>query len=271
MRAFHRRRPVLVYFLLTFAISWTGALAVAAPTLVRGEQPSKYAGILMFPVMILGPCLAGIVLTYILDGASAVRRLFSRMWPGHAAPNWYMAVALPPILIWGVLSGMSRLVSPQFTPSLFWQGVFFGLPAGFIEEIGWSGFALPRMIQGHRLLPESALLGFLWGLWHMPVIDYLGTATPHGRYLLLFFVAFIAALTGLRVIIAALYASTGSLLLAQLVHASSTGALVAFSPAGITPAGEAYWYLGYAAALWIVVIFAVLSFRQRLTGMSPHS
>jgi len=251
-----------VYFLLTFVISWTGALAVAAPALVRGEQPSKDAGILMFPLMILGPCISGIALTYFLNGSAAVRKLFSRMRPNQAAPIWYLALAVPPILILTVLSLLSRLVSPQFTPGLFWQGVFFGLPAGFIEEIGWSGFALPHMIQGHKLLPQSALLGFLWGLWHMPVIDYLGTATPHGPYLLPFFTAFIAAMMGLRVIIAGLYAGTGSLLLAQLTHASSTGALVAFSPARVTAGGEAYWYLGYAAALWIVVIFAALRFRH---------
>ncbi|HKE25755.1 MAG TPA: CPBP family glutamic-type intramembrane protease, partial [Bryobacteraceae bacterium] len=115
------------------------------------------------------------------------------MRPSQPAPIWYLALAIPPILIWSVLSVLSRLVSPQFTPGLFWQGVFFGLPAGLIEEIGWSGFALPHMIQGHKFLPQSALLGLLWGLWHMPVIDYLGTATPHGPYLLPFFTAFIAA------------------------------------------------------------------------------
>jgi len=74
-----------MYFLLTFIISWTGALAVAAAPLVRGEQVSKDAGILMFPAMILGPCLSGIVMTHILDGPTAVRRLFSRMRPTHLA------------------------------------------------------------------------------------------------------------------------------------------------------------------------------------------
>ncbi|HKE22956.1 MAG TPA: hypothetical protein VKB88_11245, partial [Bryobacteraceae bacterium] len=79
-----------------------------------------------------------------------------------------------------------------------------------------------------------------------------------------------AALMGLRVIIAGLYCSTGSLLVAQLVHASSTGALVALSPPSVTARGEACWYIGYAAALWIVVNAALSRFR-RAGSFVPHT
>jgi membrane protease YdiL (CAAX protease family) len=139
---------------------------------------------------------------------------------------------------------MSKFISPRFAPNLFWQGVFFGLPAGFLEEIGWTGFALPHMVHGHRLFSQSVLLGLLWGLWHLPAIDYLGAATPHGSYLFPFLLAFTLAMTALRVLIAWVFAKTGSLLLAQLIHATSTGALVVLSPSDVTAAAEALWYLG---------------------------
>ncbi len=235
---------------------------VAAPALIRGETLTKKGGILLFPVMILGPAVSGIVLTYIVDGTGSMRRLFSRMSPSRFVPIWYVAILVPPFLIWGVLFWMSRFVSPHFSPNLFWPGVFFGVPAGFIEEVGWTGFALPHMIQGRRVFPQSILLGLLWGLWHAPAIDYLGAATPHGSYLFPFFLAFTAALTGLRVLIGWLYVKTGSVLLAQLAHVSSTGSLVAFSPPGVTAGEEALWYLGYAAALWSFVI--VLRYRHEV-------
>ena len=54
-------------------------------------------------------------------------------------------------------------------------------------------------------------------------------------------------------LIAWAYGHTGSLLVAQLLHASSTGFLVLFSPLTVTPGQEALWYAGYALALWAAV------------------
>jgi hypothetical protein len=134
-----RKRPltqygVLIYFVLTFALSWSSALIVLGPALTRGETLSKQEGVLLFPIMILWPCICGIAMTYLLDGASAVRDLFSRMLPSRPGPNWYLALAGPPLLIYIVPFSMSRFVSQQFGPNLFWQGIFFGLPPVGIEN-----------------------------------------------------------------------------------------------------------------------------------------
>jgi uncharacterized protein len=55
VRTFFRRHSVTGYFALTFLISWSGALAVAATSLVRGGVISKTTGLIIFPVMLLGP------------------------------------------------------------------------------------------------------------------------------------------------------------------------------------------------------------------------
>jgi uncharacterized protein len=59
-------------------------------------------------------------------------------------------------------------------------------------------------------------------------------------------------MTAMRVLIAWLYVNTKSVLLAQLMHVSSTGTLVIFSPA-VSAAQEAIWYALYGCVLWGVV------------------
>lgn len=260
-----QRHPVVSYFVLTFSISWLGALCVAAPHLLRHEPVPKLAGILMFPAMLLGPLVSSLALTSSIDGRVGIRELFRRMRPWTGAPVWYAALFIPPLLIYLVLLTLRDFVSPIFTPGLFWMGICFGIPAGIVEEIGWMGFAFPRMARTYGALVGAVILGLLWSLWHYPVIDYLGTATPHGAYKLRYFLAFACAMTAVRVIIAWLYTNTKSLFLAQLLHISSTGSLVIFSPARVNAVQETFWYFAYAFLLWLVVGLIAARWGRNLT------
>jgi len=109
----------------------------------------------------------------------------------------------------------------------------------------------------------------------LPVVDFLGTASPHGSYLLRYFLAFIAVMTAMRVLIAWLYANTKSVFLAQLMHVSSTGSLVALSPSVVTAREEVTWYGIYAGMLWVVVALVVAKTGVRLkvqrTASAPAS
>jgi membrane protease YdiL (CAAX protease family) len=268
--SFVARHPVAAYFLLTFAVSWLGAFAVAAPHLLRGEAIPKFAGLMMFPAMLLGPSVVGIVLTGLVDGSNGLRDLFARMRRIRFPARWYAALLIPPALVLTVLFCMKTFVSPDFAPNRFWIGISFGLVAGFFEEIGWMGYVFPKMRRKENAMAPAILLGLLWGAWHIPVIDYLGTSTPHGAYWLPFFLAFTAAMTAMRVLIAWTYANTKSVVLAQLFHASSTGSLVIFSPPRVTAAQESLWYAIYAAALWLVVALIATTFGKRLTLQSAE-
>lgn len=263
--SFLARHPAAAYFLLTFTVSWLGAFAVAAPHLLRGEAIPKFAGLMMFPAMLLGPGLVGIVLTWFVDGSNGLRDLFARMCRVAIPVRWYAALLIPPALVLTVLSCMKTFVSADFASNRFWIGIAFGFVAGFFEEIGWMGFAFPKMRRIENALAPAVLLGLLWGAWHIPVIDYLGTSTPHGAYWLPFFLAFTAAMTAMRVLIAWTYANTKSVALAQLLHASSTGSLVIFSPPHVTAAQESLWYAIYAASLWLLVASVVAIYGKRLT------
>lgn len=219
----------------------------------------------MFPVMLLGPAVSGILLTRVVDGSAGLRDLFSRMRRIRVGARWYVTLLIPPALILIVLLCLKALVSPEYAPNRFFAGVSFGIVAGFFEEIGWMGYAFPKMARTGNALGAAILLGILWGTWHIPVIDYLGAATPHGAYWLEYFLAFTAAMIGMRVLIAWIYTNTKSVALAQLMHASSTGSLVVFTPGGVTARQETMWYAVYAAALWLTVALVAARYRQELT------
>lgn len=262
------RRPVVSYFALTFSISWLGTLAVAAPHLLRHEALPQLTGILMFPAMLLGPSIAGVVLTRIIDGKSGLRDLGSRLIRAKILARWYAPLLIPPILILSVLFCLKTFALPIYAPNFFLIGFLFGIPAGFLEEIGWMGYAFPKMRSRENALAPAILLGLLWGTWHLPVINYLGTATPHGAYWFPFFLAFTAAMTAMRVLICWIYANTKSVLLTQFMHVSSTSSLVIFSAPRASARQEVIWYGMYALALWLVVALVVRKFGKRLTSQS---
>jgi membrane protease YdiL (CAAX protease family) len=145
----------------------------------------------------------------------------------------YAALLIPPIRVLLTLTALEHIWSPAFAPGFFPIGITFGLVAGFFEEIGWTGYAYPRLWQRFGAQRGALLLGFLWGVWHLPVVDSLGVASPHGPAWPVFFAAFVF-LVAVRLLICWLYVKTGSVLLAQLVHASSTGFLVVLSAPHVT-------------------------------------
>ena len=251
---FPRRYPVATYFLLTFLLSWLGAFLVATLSLARGHgiSVSKTAGILLFPAMLLGPPTSGVLLTGITNGRAGLRSLFERLQKWRAAPQWYALLLLPPVLVLLVLSCFKLAVSPAFSPNHFYLGILFGLPAGIFEELGWMGYAYPKMIVRWSPLRSATVLGLLWSLWHLPAINFLGASAPHGAFWFPFFLAFTLAMTAMRVLICWQYSNTHSVLLAQFMHLSSTATLVIFSPR-VSPAQEVMWYTVYGAILWTTV------------------
>ena len=259
---FIKRYPVRSYFFLAFAISWGGSLAVLGSKFFQGEAYQMTDRILALLAMLLGPSLSGLILTRVVDGRAGSRSLFGRMRRWRVGGRWYLVALLTfPVLISVVLMALSRFVSLEFRPSFMKLGIIYGLFAGFFEEIGWMGFAYPKMRLKYSVLAAGLILGLAHGIWHV-VADYFGSSRILGGYWLPHFaLMWCFAMVALRVIIVWIYENTRSVFLAQLAHASSTGFLIVLSPSPITPASETLWYGVYGILLWAVA--AVIIVKKR--------
>jgi hypothetical protein len=75
------------------------------------------------------------------------------------------------------------------------------------------------------------------------------------------------AMTAMRFLLVWVYSNTESLLLAQLMHASSTGFLIMLVPLTLSPAKDTLFYLVYGVVLWVAV--AVAAWRYRPAMVDP--
>jgi membrane protease YdiL (CAAX protease family) len=234
---------------------------VVGPKLARGGSMKPGDAFVLFPLLVISVAVWGFVCTRLVEGVDGARALAGRIRHWRVGLRWYVAAAfLPPTVILAVLGVLSR-VSATFTPGFFIWGILFGVFPGLLEEVGWTGYLLPRLLRRFTPLASATLVGVMWACWHLPVVNYLGAAGPHGRSLPFFFLAFAAVLTGMRIVMTWVYIHTESVLVMQLMHASSTGSLVLLSPPHISASDEALWYAGYALALWLVV--AAIAFASR--------
>jgi membrane protease YdiL (CAAX protease family) len=256
-----KRFPLWSYFGAAYGISVLALIVIGLPSLRSSSHHTSVTPLIMFPVMMVTIAVAGLVFTRVVGGRTALRALIrGGLGRQGASPGYYAVVLIPPMSILTVLLVLRTLASPAFEPNLFPIGIMFGLIAGFFEEFGWSGFVYPRMRANVGPLRAAVALGLLWALWHVPVVDSLGVATPHGAALPAFFGAFAMVLVSLRILISWVYARTGSLRLAQLTHASSTGFLVMLGATNVTAIQEAAWYAAYGTVLGLVTLVIVIAF-----------
>ena len=69
---------------------------------------------------------------------------------------------------------LSELGEVNFLPPLGIGALFLWIfTFGIGEEVGWRGFALPRLQRNHNALAATAILAFFWALWHLPQFFYL--------------------------------------------------------------------------------------------------
>lgn len=248
-----RRYPLVCYFALTYGISWGGIVVVLGFTGFDLTVQRPLDTGLIFGCMLLGPSIAGLTMTALLEGRAGLRELRSRLLRWRVASNWYaLALLTMPLLMLALLVPLSLIADPAFAPGFEWQLFAVGLVAGTFEEIGWTGFVTPRLLARWRPLFAGLMLGLVWTMWHLLVDIRQNHGAMDTAWLLQFAVLYLAPLTAYRVLMTFVNAQTKSLPLAMLMHASYTGWLMALFPATSLKQGLV-WQTALAFALWLAV------------------
>jgi membrane protease YdiL (CAAX protease family) len=243
-----RKHPLPVYFALVYTGSAAALAVLGLPRLDASATQSPYS-LAAFPFLVASVAATGIAMTALTAGPAGLLGLWRRLDPRRVPGIAFLVLAVPPAGVLITLLVLDLTVSPAFRPGLQLFGPPIGVVAGLLEELGWTGFAYPRMSARFGPVPGAVLLGVLWGIWHLPVVDSLGAASPHGAMWPAFFLSFVALVTAVRCLICWTYSRTGSVLLAQLIHASFTGTLILLSAPRVNPGQEAVWYAAYAVLL----------------------
>jgi membrane protease YdiL (CAAX protease family) len=280
---FIERHAVLLYYLLTFAISWGGVLlVVGGPAGIPGtpEQIER-----RFPLAVVallaGPPVAGLLLTGLIDGRAGYRELLARLLRWRVGARWYAVALLTAPLVFAAVPFALARTSPLYLPrivatddkaSLLLLGLAIGLVGGFVEELGWTGFAIPRLRRRHGVLATGLLVGVLWGAWHLLTNAFWPSGATAGGLPLALFVSvrgadlLVGGLLAYRVLMVWVYDRTGNLLVAVLMHASLIVCDIAvLAPVATAGAPFLTWLLASSAALWVVVAAVAVANGGRLS------
>ena len=263
-----QHHPVASYFVLVYALAWVSIPLIARAIASSGEaDPTILVAIVGLP-MLIAPGIAGITVTALVDGRAGLKAMLARMTRWRVDARWYLvALATMPLLVLAILYALALLISPAFAPTFSWLG-FAALAAGFCEEIGWTGFAVPRMRARWGLLTVGLGVGVLWGLWHA-MADFTIRGSALGSFWPITFALFVLPLIAWRALMVWVYDNTRSGIVAQVMHFGYTGSLMLFVPV-LARTDDALVYAVLAAALWVGVAILAISQRHAPRTLRPQ-
>jgi membrane protease YdiL (CAAX protease family) len=253
MRDFIARHEFVIFFLLAFLLSWYPWFLALAQGRTSGPNP-------------LGPFVAALIVTGLVEGWSGIRTLLGRIVHVRIGLRWFAVIfGLPAFLCAFAFAIMTALGQVTALPTtVAWRELpdrflFIFLFIGLGEEPGWRGFALPRFQRQHSPLIASLILAPIWALWHLPLMgnEFPPAVIP----------AFFISLLGGTIIQTWLFNRTKGSVFAQMLFHATVNTLGAglifplFKGASFT----LFWYI--YALLWLAA--AVVLSASRRGGFQP--
>ncbi len=262
-----RRHPLISFFLMAYAISWTYVIVFLIvwplPDTIVTDTPE-----------LLGPVVAGFVMTAVMSGRTGVWQLLRRfvMWRVRGVWYVYALLAIPALYFIGVALVPGALGSfkvPSLAMSLLYPLFFvvvLVLDGPLLEEPGWRGFALPRLQTRWGPLLGTVILGIMWAGWHAPQYFTKTFAAANGGLSVSGVIVFLLAVVSFSVLITWAFNSTGgSLLIAILIHTAvnfTQGLTSDLFPAAAYNEVVPVAVFGAAAVIIVVATRGRLGFRR---------
>lgn len=172
-------RPPTLFFVVALGLTNLVLLppALAAIGVLPGPPEALMAGA---PIAIFGPTIAATVALRREGGWPAVRGLFGGLVRLPRQRAWLvLALVLPALTCLVGRAVYALLPGSEDVPWFFLPGdaqrVIGAILVPLGEEIGWRGYALPRLLARHGPLRASLILGALWALWHTCMLISVGS------------------------------------------------------------------------------------------------
>ena len=251
-------RKAFIFYAITLALAV--AVAFAAP--IFGEASTV--------VTMMTPTVAAVIMLAFIAPEGGFRKVLSLLGLDRAGfKGWSLATGGPialHLVSFLVLSitGLALFAAPQITGSVGFAilKISTGLAVGTLfalgEEIGWRGYMLPRLFAS-GVVPAMLLVGFLHGVWHLPLMlttDYYhSTGNP-----LLVVPLFLVTLTLAGVFFGFLRVWTGSVWPVAIAHAVVNMAWEIMTEMTQTKSALVLEYVGGESGVIMIVGLAVFSF-----------
>jgi membrane protease YdiL (CAAX protease family) len=254
---------IAIFFALTAALSALAYIPIIRAGTIGGAQ-SKLGSFLM-----LAPGLSAAITYLVFE-----RTLRPVGWrPGKIQ---YLVLALSIPIVYCLLGyGLSWLAgwgnyNGQFPPGLaaaLLSLLFNGTLSAVLEELGWRGFLVPKMMEVTGFIQMTLVTGLVWAVWHYPLIIYsdvrLGSAPL--PYSLICFTIFAI---GLSFPLSWLRLKSGSVWTAALLHGSHNVFMLHLFNVLTTDSGNTWLLLGeyglVAAVIGVILAVIFWTLRKRL-------
>lgn len=274
-----RKKPITCFFILSFLVSWILWIPLLYGHFELGWtswEGNSWTNVRTMLGILgsLGPAISAIIVTSVLEGKNGVKVLLKRvlqwrvniLWWLIAFYSWWVLCSLIATVF--TLSSfqkisLSLLFSVINIPALIFFLQFPLLIGMFGEELGWRGFALPKLLDRFNPVIASIILALPWVFWHTPLAvfqEWRGDSTIWHFFLNYFLLVF-----PLTIIFTWFFQKTkGSILLIMLLHKSYNLTFNAYSKAvGLDEkAGETLRTYSIIF-LWIIAFILVLYFLRQ--------